>query len=110
MKFAQRINKVPPYLFVEISRKIAKKKAEGCDVISFGIGAPALPTPDSIIAKLSETSLDSANHRYPETDGLPELRLAMAEWYQRRFGVKLNPDTEILPLIGAKEGIGHASL
>ena len=110
MKFAQRINKVPPYLFVEISRKIAKKKAEGSDVISFGIGDPDLPTPDSIIAKLSETSLDSANHRYPETDGLPELRLAMAEWYQRRFGVKLDPDTEILPLIGAKEGIGHASL
>ena len=110
MKFAQRINKVPPYLFVEISRKIAKKKAEGADVISFGIGDPDLPTPDSIIAKLTETSVDSANHRYPETDGLPELRLAMSEWYQRRFGIELNPDNEILPLIGAKEGIGHASL
>ena len=110
MKFAQRINKVPPYLFVEISKKIAKKKAEGADVISFGIGDPDLPTPDSIIAKLTETSVDSANHRYPETDGLPELRLAMSEWYQRRFGIELNPDNEILPLIGAKEGIGHASL
>ncbi|MQG15258.1 MAG: aminotransferase class I/II-fold pyridoxal phosphate-dependent enzyme [SAR202 cluster bacterium] len=110
MKFAQRIDKVPPYLFVEISKKIAKKKAEGADVISFGIGDPDIPTPDAIIAKLSETSLDSVNHRYPETDGLPELRLAMADWYQRRFGIKLNPDTEILPLIGAKEGIGHASL
>lgn len=110
MKFAQRINKVPPYLFVEISKKIAKKKAEGADVISFGIGDPDLPTPDSIIAKLTETSVDSANHRYPETDGLPELRLAMSEWYQRRFGIALNPDNEILPLIGAKEGIGHASL
>lgn len=110
MKFAQRINKVPPYLFVEISRKIAKKKAEGADVISFGIGDPDIPTPDSIIAKLTETSVDSANHRYPETDGLPELRLAMSEWYQRRFGIELNPDNEILPLIGAKEGIGHASL
>jgi LL-diaminopimelate aminotransferase len=110
MKFAQRINRVPPYLFVEISRKIAKKKAEGADVISFGIGDPDIPTPDSIIAKLAEASLDSTNHRYPETDGLPELRLAMSQWYHRRFGIELDPDTEILPLIGAKEGIAHASL
>ena len=110
MKFASRIEKVPPYLFVEISRKIAEKKAQGIDVISFGIGDPDIPTPENVIEKLRETALDSPNHRYPETDGLPEFRQAVADWYQRRFGISVHPDKETLPLIGAKEGIGHAAL
>ena len=110
MKFASRINKVPPYLFVEISRKIAAKKAQGIEVISFGIGDPDLPTPNNVIEKLRETALDAPNHRYPETDGLPEFRKAAADWYQRRFGISVDPDKEILPLIGAKEGIGHMAL
>ena len=110
MKFASRIDRVPPYLFVEISRKIAQKKAEGIDVISFGIGDPDIPTPDNVVAKLRETALDAPNHRYPETDGLPEFREAAASWYQRRFGISLNSEKEILPLIGAKEGIGHVAL
>ena len=110
MKFASRIDKVPPYLFVEISRKIAAKKAQGVEVISFGIGDPDLPTADNVLSRLTETALDAANHRYPETDGLPEFRRAAADWYQRRFGISVDPDKEILPLIGAKEGIGHASL
>lgn len=110
MRFASRIDKVPPYLFVEISRKIAAKKAQGIEVISFGIGDPDIATPDSIVEKLRETALDSPNHRYPETDGLPEFRQAVADWYQRRFGLSIHPDKETLPLIGAKEGIGHVAL
>ena len=110
MKFASRIEKVPPYLFVEISRKIAAKKEQGIDVISFGIGDPDIPTPDNVIEKLRDTALDGPNHRYPETDGLPEFRQAVADWYQRRFGISVHPDKETLPLIGAKEGIGHAAL
>ena len=110
MKFASRIDKVPPYLFVGISRKIAEKRAQGIDVISFGIGDPDIPTPENVVDKLRETALDIPNHRYPETDGLPEFRQAVADWYQRRFGISVHPDKETLPLIGAKEGIGHAAL
>ena len=110
MKFASRIDRVPPYLFVGISRKIAEKRAQGIDVISFGIGDPDIPTPENVVEKLRETALDSPNHRYPETDGLPEFRQAVADWYQRRFGISVHPDKETLPLIGAKEGIGHAAL
>ena len=109
MKFASRISQVPPYLFVQISRKIAEKKAQGVDVISFGIGDPDIPTPDGVISALRESALDPPNHRYPETDGLPEFRQAVADWYERRFGGSLDADTEVLPLIGAKEGIGHAA-
>ena len=110
MKFAERLDRVPPYLFVEISRKIAAKKAQGINVISFGIGDPDIPTSDRVVEELRTTALDNSNHRYPETDGLPEFRAAVANWYSDRFGVTLDADKEILPLIGAKEGIGHASL
>ena len=108
MKLAKRLDRVPPYLFVEISRKIAEKKAQGVEVISFGIGDPDLPTPDNVISRLQEAALDAPNHRYPETEGLPELRKAAADWYQQRFGITLDPDSEVMSLIGAKEGIGHA--
>ncbi|MDP6402001.1 MAG: LL-diaminopimelate aminotransferase [SAR202 cluster bacterium] len=110
MRLASRIEKVPPYLFVEISRKIAEKKAQGVEVISFGIGDPDIPTPDNVIERLRQTAMDPPNHRYPETDGLPEFRRATADWYQHRFGISLDADKEVLPLIGAKEGIGHAAL
>ncbi|MCH9040412.1 MAG: LL-diaminopimelate aminotransferase [Chloroflexi bacterium] len=110
MKFASRIDKVPPYLFVEISRKIAAKRAQGIEVISFGIGDPDIPTPVNVVERLRETALDAPNHRYPETDGLPEFRQEVAGWYQRRFGISVDPDKETLPLIGAKEGIGHVAL
>jgi LL-diaminopimelate aminotransferase len=110
MKLARRIEELPAYLFAEISRKIAEKRAQGVDVISFGIGDPDLATPEHIIRALSEASRDPANHRYPESDGLPELREAMARWYERRFGVELEPQREVLPLIGSKEGIGHIAL
>ena len=110
MKFARRIEQLPPYLFVEISRKIAQKRAEGIDVVTFAIGDPDIPTPSHILDRLQEASQDPPNHRYPESEGLPELRRAVAQWYEERFGVTLDPDREILPLIGAKEGIGHAAL
>ncbi len=110
MEFAKRLDRIPPYLFVEISRKIAQKKAEGVNVVSFGIGDPDLATPTHIIEALREAAVDSPNHRYPETDGLPEFREAFASWSQRRFDVSLDTDKEVLPLIGAKEGIGHVAL
>jgi len=110
VNFAARIQKLPPYLFAEISRKVAEKRSQGVDVISFGIGDPDLPTPEHILESLREASLDPANHRYPETAGLPELRQAIARWYERRFGVSLDPQREVLPLIGSKEGIGHVAL
>ncbi len=110
MDFSQRIETLPPYLFAEISKKMAEKRAQGVDVISFGIGDPDLPTPDRLLDALREASRDPANHRYPETQGLPELRQSIAGWYDRRFGVTLDPETEVLPLIGAKEGIGHIAL
>ncbi len=110
MRLANRIEKLPPYLFVEINKKIAAKRAQGVDVVSFGIGDPDIPTPAHILDRLNEASRVPANHRYPESDGLPEFRKAIAGWYHRRFGVTLDPDTEVLPLIGAKEGIAHMSL
>ena len=110
MKFAKRVQELSPYLFAEISRKIAEKRSQGVDVISFGIGDPDLPTPEHIIDSLREASLDPASHRYPETGGLPELRQAIARWYQRRFDVSLDPQREVLPLVGSKEGIGHIAL
>jgi LL-diaminopimelate aminotransferase len=110
MNFARRIQTLPPYLFAEISRKIAEKRAQGVDVISFAIGDPDLPTPEHILESLREASRDPANHRYPETEGLPELREAIARWYERRFGVSLDPQREVLPLIGSKEGVGHIAL
>jgi LL-diaminopimelate aminotransferase len=103
------LGKLKPYPFVEISRIIARKRAAGADVVTFGIGDPDLPTPQPIIDRLLKASQDPPNHRYPETDGLPEMRRAIAHWYDQRFGVKLDPDTEVLPLIGAKEGIGHVA-
>jgi LL-diaminopimelate aminotransferase len=110
MRTSKRIEKLPPYLFVEISRKIAEKRAKGEDVISFAIGDPDMPTPPHIIERLSQAAHDPANHRYPETEGLPQLRRAVAEWYKQRFEVTLDPDKEVLPLIGSKEGIGHIAL
>ena len=109
MKFSNRLDKLAPYPFVEISRIIAAKRAEGADVVTFGIGDPDMPTPQPIIDRLLTASQHPPNHRYPETDGLPELRRAIAHWYEQRFGVVLDPDKEVLPLIGAKEGIGHAA-
>ncbi|MDD5591472.1 MAG: LL-diaminopimelate aminotransferase [Dehalococcoidales bacterium] len=110
MRLSKRIENLPPYLFREITRKIAEKRARGEEVISFAIGDPDFPTPKNIINRLCQAAQDPANHQYPESDGLPELRRAIAGWYEKRFGVSLDPDKEILPLLGAKEGIVHAAL
>ncbi len=110
MNLANRISKLPPYLFFEISRKIMEKRAAGVDVISLGIGDPDLPTPQYILDSMWEASQVPANHRYPESDSLPEFRQAVAEWYERRFGVVFDPDKEVLGLIGSKDGIGHIAL
>ncbi len=109
MQFSKRLSRLAPYPFVEISRIIAEKRAAGEDVVTFGIGDPDIPTPPHIIERLVQASYSPPNHRYPETDGLPEMRRAIGDWYEKRFGVKLDPDKEVLPLIGAKEGIGHAA-
>jgi len=110
MRLARRIENLPPYLFVEISKKIAEKQAKGEDVISLAIGDPDIPTPRHIIERLCQASQAPENHRYPESGGLPEFRRAISKWYQKRFGVALDPDKEVLPLIGSKEGIGHIAL
>lgn len=110
MKLARRVEALPPYLFAEISKKIAAKRAEGVDIVTFGIGDPDLPTPPHILAALHKAADDPVNHRYPESEGLPELRKAISDWYERRFGVRFDPDKETLPLIGSKEGIAHIAL
>ena len=110
MTLAKRVQQLPPYLFVGISRIIAAKRAEGIDVVDFGIGDPDIPTPEPVLDALKSASDTPANHRYPESEGLPEFRQAVADWYDRRFGIGLDPATEAINLIGAKEGIGHAAL
>ncbi len=107
MKMSKRLESLQPYLFVEIGRKIAEKKAKGEEVISFGIGDPDIPTPPHIIKRLCQAAQDPANHRYPESAGLPELRKTIAEWYKKRFDVSLDADREVLPLVGSKEGVAH---
>jgi LL-diaminopimelate aminotransferase len=107
MRLSKRIEKIPPYLFVEITRAIARKRAEGVDVVTFAIGDPDIPTPKHIMDSLHAAADDPANHRYPESDGLPECRQAIAGWYERRFGLTFDPDKEVLPLIGSKEGIAN---
>jgi LL-diaminopimelate aminotransferase len=110
MNLAKRLNRLPPYLFVEINQRVAELQARGKDIINFTIGDPDLPTPSHIIERMCQAAHDPVNHRYPETGGLLELRQAIAEWYERRFGVTLNPAKEVLPVIGSKEGIGHMAL
>lgn len=110
MRLSRRVEQLPPYLFVEISRKIAERKARGEDVVSFGIGDPDIPTPPHIIERLCKEAHEPANQRYPESEGLPELRKAIAGWYEKRFGVSLDPEKEVAPLIGSKEGIAHIAL
>ena len=104
---AKRMSRIPPYLFAEIDRKVREKKAAGIDVISLGIGDPDLPTPARIVSAAQEAVADPANHQYPSYFGLRELREAIADWYRGRFGVPLDPDSQVLPTLGSKDGISH---
>ena len=107
---ADRIKKLPPYLFAEIDRKKRELISKGKDVIDLGVGDPDLPTPDFIIKALQGAAEDPANHRYALDAGMPALRESFAAWFKNRFGVKVDADKEVLPLLGSKEGIGHLPL
>ncbi len=107
MKVARRIETLPPYLFAELDKKLAAKRAQGVDVISLGVGDPDLPTPEHVVEAMREAVRDPATHRYPSYFGSLEFRTAVAAWYGRRFDVDLDPETEVMALIGSKEGIGH---
>src|SRR3954447_26914527 len=100
MKRSERLSRLPPYLFAELERKIAEKRAQGVDVISLGIGDPDTPTPEPVIDALAQAARDPGTHRYPSNRGRPELREAFARFYERRFGVQLDVDSEIVPAIG----------
>jgi LL-diaminopimelate aminotransferase len=110
IKKSKRIDDLPPYLFAEIDRKKRQALDRGVDLIDLGIGDPDIPTPPSIIEKLIESSTKPVNHRYPSSLGLPEFRQAVADWYHKRFGVKLDPAKEVVSLIGSKEGIGNMAV
>lgn len=110
MRLSQRLHRLPKYLAAEIADRLEKKKIEGADVISLGIGDPDFPTPDHIIDALFAGSRMPQWNRYPPLSGSRELREAIATWYEERFGVSLDPDSEVLPLIGSKEGIAHLGL
>ena len=110
LRTANRIANLPPYLFAEIDRKVAVKKAQGIDVISLGIGDPDTPTPTRIVDRMAEAIHVPANHRYPSYVGSPSYRAAASGWMHTRFGVDVDPDTETLALIGSKEGIAHLFL
>ncbi|SMC20170.1 LL-diaminopimelate aminotransferase apoenzyme [Desulfacinum hydrothermale DSM 13146] len=109
-EFADRVKKLPPYLFKEIDRLKAELIAQGVDVINLGVGDPDLPTPQHIIDRLHEAAQDPANHQYPSYSGMNDFKGAVARWYQRRFGVELDPNSEVITLIGSKEGIAHLPL
>jgi len=110
MKTSERLDRLPPYLFAELSRKIAAKEAAGVDVISLGIGDPDTPTPALVPDALAAAAHDGGTHQYPSNRGRPELREAFARFYQRRFGVALDPATEIVPALGAKECVFNVNL
>ena len=107
MRFAKRLDAVAPYLFSELERRIAEKRAAGVDVISLGIGDPDLPTPDAVVAELARQSANPATHRYPSNKGLEIFRDAIAEFYSERFGVTIHPAREVIPVLGGKEGVAH---
>ena len=107
MRTAQRIEKLPPYLFAEIDRKVAEAKARGADIISFGVGDPDMPSPPHVVEALEKAAQDPATHDYPSYTGMPEFRSSIATWYDQRFGVRLDADDEVQPLVGSKEGIFH---
>jgi LL-diaminopimelate aminotransferase len=105
MQLSSRLDRLPPYLWAEMDRKIREKKAAGVDVISLGIGDPDIPTPEAIVSSLSEAAANPSTHNYPSNLGTQALREAFARFYDRRFGVELDPETEVIPALGSKECI-----
>jgi LL-diaminopimelate aminotransferase len=110
IEVATRIKTLPPYLFAAIDKMKQAAIARGVDIINLGIGDPDLPTPAPIVESLAQAAKNSKHHQYPSYEGMLSFRKAVAEWYQRRFGVKLDAADEVLTLIGSKEGIGHIHL
>ncbi len=107
MKVSERLEQIPPYLFAEIDRKIAEAKAKGIDIISLGIGDPDSPTLQPIVDEMHKAIDNPKNHDYPPYNGTEQFRKGACDWIKRRFGVELNPDTEMLANIGSKEAIAH---
>lgn len=107
---AERLKNLPPYLFKEIDRKKAEVIAKGVDIIDLGVGDPDLPTPDIIIDAMKKAVEDPLNHRYPSYSGMNDFKNAAAEWFMDRFKVELDPEKEVLSMIGSKEGIAHLPL
>ena len=107
---AKRIKELPPYLFAEIDRRKRAALARGVDLIDLGIGDPDIPTPPAVVEKLLEGASKPVNHRYPNSSGMAEFRDAVAKWYKHRFNVKLDPEKEVVSLIGSKEGIGNMAV
>ena len=105
-----RIKALPPYLFAELDRKKEEVRARGVDIIDLGVGDPDRPSPKHIVARMKRETAVPANHRYPSYEGLLSFRSAAADWYRRRFGVSLDPSSEVVTLIGSKEGIAHFPL
>jgi LL-diaminopimelate aminotransferase len=110
VKFARRLDAVPPYLFAELERKLTTARAQGIDVISLGIGDPDLPTPDALVERMAQEIRDPATHQYPTNRGAPEFLEATADFYRARFRVELDPGTEVLAVLGGKEGVAHVAL
>ena len=102
-----RIRRLPPYVFEEVNRIKARLRGEGVDIIDFGMGNPDMPTPKHIVDKMIETARDPKAGRYSASKGIPGLRKAMAGYYKKRFGVDLNPDTEVIATLGSKEGFAN---
>ncbi len=107
---AERLKKLPPYLFQEIDRLRDEVRARGVDIIDLGVGDPDQPTPPHVIKKLQEACEDPATHRYPAYSGMNRFRDAAASWFERRFGLKLDPASQVITLIGSKEGLAHFPL
>src|SRR5437867_8482633 len=105
-----RIKRLPPYVFAIVNDLKTKARARGEDVIDLGMGNPDLPTPKHIVAKLIEAAQNPKNHRYSASRGITRLRVAIAKWYRDRYGVELDPDSETIATIGAKEGLAHLAL
>src|SRR5882762_8113029 len=110
IEVSQRIQRLPPYLFGRINKMKYEKRVAGVDIIDLGMGNPTDPTPESVVDKLAEAALDPRNHRYSVSNGIAGLRKEVARKYKKKYGVELDPETEIIATIGSKEGFSHLCL